>query len=89
MNILKKIKNSFFLVLVVLLTISCREDVNNSVSLEVIDESKDNFTGDIKGLYYGNFKGEHYRVIEVEGHKYLTQSAGAIIHLESCFCKNE
>jgi hypothetical protein len=29
-----------------------------------------------------------YRLIEVDGHEYLSANDGGIVHLESCPCKN-
>lgn len=85
MNIMK----SSVLVLMVLLAIGCKPefDETKDIPKEEIVKSDVEFTGELRGLYYGEFKGQYYRIIEVEGHKYLTQSEGAIVHLESCKCK--
>ena len=31
----------------------------------------------------------YYEIVEVEGHRYLSCSAGGLIHMESCPCKSK
>ena len=87
MGIMSIMKSSV-LVLMVLLAIGCKPgfDETKDIVRERIVKSDTEFTGELRGLYYGEFEGQAYRIIEIEGHRYLTQHNGGIMHLESCKC---
>lgn len=43
----------------------------------------------INGKVNSVFDGVGFIIIEVDGHEYLTNHRGGIIHLESCSCKKD
>lgn len=74
---MKKLSYVFYLVLVAVLA-SC---TNKTWEEEKVNENFKHQVIEVKG-------GWQYTIIKYEGHKYLCNSHGGLVHVESCMCKN-
>jgi hypothetical protein len=73
-----------FLAIVFMLT-AC-ESKSGKLSHEHMKVKTESRIKEIESKYIGNVS---YTILEVDGHLYLSQFRGGIIHLESCPCKNK
>lgn len=78
-NLKKKLSHSIYIVLFAFIVTSCSNRVSEK---EAVGSNFKHKIYDVKG-------GWQYTTVEFEDHKYLCNSSGGIIHVESCQCKRQ
>jgi len=78
MKLFKTLKSYTLYTLLLAFLVSCSNTVEEK---QVINENFNHQLYNLKG-------GWQYTTVEFEGHTYLCNSNGGIIHVESCKCKN-
>ena len=79
-------KKLTFIILFVITLVSCESRHSNSITKE-LSTNKEEITTRIHVIEGTSFT--RYRILEVDGHEYLSGYEGGIVHLESCPCKNK